>query len=293
MIRFSALFLCCAVFAQDEPPQQLLEKFAPTLILSQGECDALPAEFTPGLAEPVVLSKNGTLYGQAFKNGDLIELHYYHLWSRDCGPLPHALDAEHVSVVISREGKALYWYAAAHEDTACDASHAMRAAALDAEERGARIWVSKGKHASFLKQEFCARGCGGDSCIPHTVLKPSTVINLGERDSPLNGALWIHSDRWPLKAKFATDFSEPVLAQLSAIEDDSVISFTGPARQPVQALALAGASTNSALSIASGKTDNALQRSGANTGRALGKSAVNVGRSLNRSRKAAFRWVPR
>ena len=131
----------------DDVEQQLLEKFIPTFMVSQDDCDGLPAEFKKDSSDPRVVAKNGVVYGQVFKRELLTELHYYHLWSRDCGSLSsHDRDPEHVSVLLSPEGKALYWYAAAHEDTICDASSAGRAADLDAEDHGARVWVSSGNH---------------------------------------------------------------------------------------------------------------------------------------------------
>lgn len=300
----------------DELEQRLLEKFVPTLILSKGECDGLPAEFVPHQAEPVAVAKNGTLYGRASRfqwNGAsavFIELHYYHLWTRDCGSLPHDLDAEHVSAIVSahslgaqvNEWQAIYWYAAAHEDTLCDFSQAMHAAALEAKDHGPKIWVSRGKHASFLKKELCARGCGGDSCEPDQILSPGKVINLGENPFLLNGADWVHSARWPLLSKLSTDFTDVVLTRLSSIQGSDVVLLAGP-KQPVQvvayatgastgALSVAGSSTDSSLKLASQKTDNALQRSTDNTGEAIKKSASKVKRSLGRSLKSAFGWIP-
>ena len=101
-----------------------------------------------------------------------VELHYYHLWRRDCGEHGHPLDAEHVAVLVQasrgRSGRAawraLYWYAAAHEQTVCDVSQIARASTLHAEDKGAKVWVSPGKHASYLDERLCNRGCGADRC---------------------------------------------------------------------------------------------------------------------------------
>src|SRR5262245_61803282 len=107
----------------DDFEQELLVKFAPTFMLSVDECDDKPAEFMPGSSIPEVIAKNGTVYGQVFQTGTFLEIHYYHLWSRDCGRLKHALDVEHVSALVEADGlKARYWYAAAHENTLCNAS---------------------------------------------------------------------------------------------------------------------------------------------------------------------------
>ena len=136
----------------DKLEQALLERFAPELVLSGEECDGLPAELTAGTRDPVVLARNGVLYGQAFRQrGRFIELHYFHLWGRDCGRVGHALDAEHVSALIeadrpdapAKHWKARYWYAAGHEGTVCDRSHGARAASLLAVDRGPRVWFRR------------------------------------------------------------------------------------------------------------------------------------------------------
>ena len=135
----------------DRLEQALLERFSPTLLLARGECDDAPASFVPFLPEPRVRAKDGTLYGQAFAIAPLngrpqIELHYFHLWSRDCGRLGHLLDAEHVSAIVSAPALdapatawvADLWYAAAHEGSACDASSGARATAIAATDSGPR-----------------------------------------------------------------------------------------------------------------------------------------------------------
>ncbi len=149
----------------------LLAQFAPQFMLSVHDCSIRPAQFVPFQANPVVQQDNGTIYGQVFPragHADQVEVHYFHLWRSDCGEMGHNLDTEHVSALLSRDRestwKALYWYASAHEDTVCDASQIARAATLDAERHGPRIWISRGKHASFLSDVLCAHGCGGDDC---------------------------------------------------------------------------------------------------------------------------------
>src|SRR5215467_6738015 len=74
--------------------------------------------------------------------------------------------------------KAVYWYAAAHENTVCDVSQIARASTLHAEDHGARIWVSPGKHASYFNEMLCQRGCGADRCEDMTAMVPLQVINL-------------------------------------------------------------------------------------------------------------------
>ena len=84
----------------------------------------------------------------------------------------------------------MYWYAGAHENTVCDVSSASKASDLGATDKGLPVWISNGKHASFLAQRQCAVGCGGDRCENMVPLKPGRIVNLGEVDAPLNGAIW-------------------------------------------------------------------------------------------------------
>lgn len=163
----------------DRLEQALLERFLPTFLLSAGECDGLPASFEPGSPEPRLRAKNGTIYGQVFRVAPMdraqvaVEIHYFHLWANDCGRGGHPLDAEHVSALVEStslssaadQWTARLWYAAAHEDTICDASSGARASSLDAERGGGpRIFVSRGKHASYLTRGQCKWGCGVDAC---------------------------------------------------------------------------------------------------------------------------------
>ncbi len=279
--------------------QGLLIKFAPRFLMSDKECDGLPAEFQPGAAEPIVLEKNGTIYGQVFqiapsgRLGEFFEIHYYHLWGRDCGQTGHDLDAEHVSALIhSRTAsdpisawRAVYWYAAAHEDTICEASHFARGAAVGGEQQGPVVWISEGKHASFLSQEICRGGCGGDDCSQMLSMPMAKLLNLGEPSAAMNGALWFTSARWPLLKKMGTDFPESRLAEIDSSAANIITRVNGsPA--PVQAMVHAGGSTASALSAADRKTDLALSAADSNTSNAAGKSAATVGRFLKRAIRA-------
>lgn len=293
----------------DALEESLLQAFRPTLMVSSDDCSALPARFAPGMAVPTVVRDDGTLYGQAFprrrKQGEprQVELHFYHLWRKDCGRMGHALDAEHVAVLLQAAAgtepdradawTATYWYAAAHEDTVCDASQLTRAETLHATDHGATVWVSSGKHASFLNGELCHHGCGGDVCLQSRAVPALPVINLGEALHPMNGAAWIASRQWPLKQKLLrSDFLPDRVARLNRLLA-SDIAWANPARRPAQAailggnaavdgtlrggqatssaLASSGYSTDTALSVASDKTFNALGTAGHSTARALGK----------------------
>lgn len=144
-------------------------------------------------------AENGTINGQPFpaktpvSGARTVELHFYHLWRQDCGAHSHSLDAEHVSALVRAsmldgsaiQWKALYWYAAAHEDTVCDVSQITRATTLKAEDRGATVWISPGKHASFLNQALCHRGCGRDRCEDMKPLTVQQIVNLGELEEAM------------------------------------------------------------------------------------------------------------
>jgi hypothetical protein len=195
----------------DRDEECLIRQFTPRFFISGTECDRLPAEIKPGLRDPVVVERNGTIYARAFPVRRGVEIHYYHLWANDCGRMGHAWDVEHVSVLIEN-GKATYWLAAAHQDTVCDAANAAAARSIHAETHGATFWISRGKHATFLSEKLCRRGCGGDFCDKPEVMPVARVINIGERGAALNGAEWIHSSEWPLEGKLVSDFPEELLA---------------------------------------------------------------------------------
>jgi hypothetical protein len=277
----------------DEVEQSLLEQFAPKFIVSSQDCSNMPAEFISRGSEPIVQRENGTIYGQVFparvgRNSEpAVEIHYYHLWKRDCGRMGHQLDTEHVSALVrmtdTGKWKALYWYAAAHEDTVCDASQISRAPTLQAEDHGATVWISAGKHASFLNDTLCSRGCGGDACLEMVPLSLAEIVNLGESRAPMNGALWIASSRWPLSTKMArTDFQPAVVARLERLPA-SDIAWVNPGRRPAQATVAAGDSTVNALAASNKNTDTAVSNAGNATGSALGKTYRKVTRSLGAS----------
>ncbi|MGH9162973.1 MAG: hypothetical protein ACRD2X_23670 [Vicinamibacteraceae bacterium] len=283
---------------------ELLERFAPQFLISARECDGLPAEFLPGSPEPRVVARNGTIYGQVFENpgpgwpGALVEIHYYHLWGRDCGRIAHALDVEHVSVLVRADDRrapptdwsALYWYAAAHEDTVCDVSHGVGADTVDGVDRGPTVWISRGKHASFLSERLCAWGCGGDRCREMITVPTESVINIGEPGDPLNGALWIDSTAWRLAVKMQPDFSNVVLTRLLAANRGQFVSLSG-LQQPWQAMILSGDSTADAVHTGNRQTGKAVGIAGTATGRALATSAAKVGASMKKSGRAVWNFL--
>jgi len=301
-------------------------QFAPKFLVGSHDCSNIPAEFEPGNSTPFVKSENGTIYGQVFPVKDPVdgapaaEIHYYHLWRIDCGPHGHLLDTEHVSVLIradlarasspapasnsqpasspdltSATWKALYWYAAAHENTVCDVSQIAHASTLHAENSGPSIWISPGKHASYLNQALCQRGCGADRCENMTALAPAKLINLGEATHPMNGSIFIASTEWPLAAKMtATNFPPTVLARLSSLPDSEIVWFNAgkhpkqgiiaasdtAGRHTLSGLNTAADDTDNSLAIAEDSSGNALQKSYRHTRHALGASARHVGKAL-------------
>lgn len=281
---------------------ELLGQFQPQWRISKDDCSVRPARFAAGLDVPTVVSDDGTVYGQAFpRHGrkDEVELHFYHLWRRDCGQMGHALDAEHVAVLLHKKSdddgkpkwRAKYWYAAAHEDTMCDASQITRASTLEAEDKGATVWISSGKHGSFLNEELCTHGCGGDRCTDMDKMETGEVVNLGEWSHPVYGAVWVTSSQWPLADKMRrSDFTESRVLRLERLPQTDV-AWANPAKRPTQAaiyggnsavngIAVGGRSTDTALVLANDKTNRALDKAQRNTSNALTKSYRNVRKAL-------------
>src|SRR5580698_126683 len=297
--------------------QALLIQFEPVFMVGRHDCSETPAEFHPDVRTPEPEQENGTIYGQVFpaktstNTRPIAEVHYYHLWKKDCGPHGHPLDAEHVSVLVqasdsqlsSATWKAMYWYAAAHENTVCDVSQIARASTLDAEDHGAKVWISPGKHASYLNETLCQSGCGADRCLDMVPLTPGKLINLGEIGQPMNGSLFIASTAWPLADKMTrSNFPPGPIARLNELPVSDIAWFNAgmhPAQGMIAvsssteqaiaesgynttaAISVAGDSTGTALSTAQDSTGNALQKSYRHTKHALGISARHVGEALH------------
>ena len=304
----------------DALEQSLLVQFAPAFQIGEHDCSKVPAEFEAGVKTPHPATENGTIYGQvslahgASSGAPIAEIHYYHLWTRDCGGHGHPLDTEHVAVLVRASDanlerarwKAEYWYAAAHENTVCDVSQIARASTLHAEDHGATVWISPGKHASYLNQTLCQRGCGADRCERMMALKQAGIINLGEVGAPMNNSLFIGSSAWPLASKMThTNFPAEPIARLEALPDTDIAWFNAgrhPAQQIISisssvrdatgqsiaggghdttaAISVAGDSTGDALATAQESTGNALGKSYRKTKHALGSSARHVGNAL-------------
>jgi len=307
----------------DALEQALLIQFAPAFMVAQNDCSEIPAEFEPDRKTPTVRAENGTIYGQVYpaksSSGDLptAEIHYYHLWKRDCGPHGHPLDTEHVAVLVSASDshpgsarwKAIYWYAAAHENTVCDVSQITRASTIHAEEHGAKVWISPGKHASYLNETLCQAGCGADKCVDMMALPPGKVVNLGETGHPMNGSVFIASSEWPLMDKMSnTNFPPEPIARLNRLPETDIAWFNAgkhPAQRTIAvsnstgqaiasgdhrttaALSRAGTSTDTAISVAQDNTGNALEQSYKQTKHGLGATARHVAKALHLTKKPA------
>ncbi len=286
----------------DALEQALLDRFRPTLVLSAGECDVLPASFEPGTRDPRLARRDGTLYGQVTPRGQQadrrqeVELKYFHLWVRDCGRPSHALDVEHVSALVAGVGEdasrweAVYWYAAAHQGTICDASSGAPAGAVEAVAGGPAVYVSRGKHASYLDRSHCKWGCGSDTCDSGQRLTNSRVINLGEPDLPLNGAEWIHSRRWQLVGKMRSDFDSSARASLDSAHPFEVLALKLGFRAH-QAPILGGDTGLDALVAAGDAAGLAMSKTGQATGGALKETASAVGRSLGKAARGVARFL--
>ena len=177
------------------------------------------------------LIENGTIYGQVFPlkttsdGRDVAEIHYYHLWARDCGGHGHRFGYRacfragwrigHASFVIQMDGNLLVCRRTREYSLRCQPDRSC----IDSSRRGSRcesLDFSR-KHASYLSPTVCQRGCGADRCEEMIELTRGSVINLGEPDHPMNGSLFISSKAWPLAGKMsATNFPQVSLTRLNS-----------------------------------------------------------------------------
>jgi hypothetical protein len=266
MLALFALFALAAVDLDhdgldDQLEARLLAQFRPRLHVSRTDCDGLPAEF--GLKG--VVSRNGTLYGQAFParlaGREFVELHYFHLWGRDCGRVGHKLDAEHVSALLAPDGaggwRAVYWLATGHGGTPCNSDNAARAAQLGGEHSGPNVWASYGKHASFLTRDLCNKSpCDGDVCRDMIEVPAAPVVNLGQAGALFPGLEWVDSLSWGLGKKMGPDFTPQLFARLEKLPVQPA-SVSGGV-EPVTSVWLAGSETIGAVDTAGSHTRNAL-----------------------------------
>ncbi len=275
----------------DRDEQALLERFRPKIMVSPTDCAVRPARFQAGVPDPVKPEADGTIYGQVFPAGDgRVEIHYHTLWSRDCGRRGHPFDVEHISVLVSRSGsepRALYWYAGAHEKTACDISSGARAANVDGEASGITVWSSAGKHAMYMSENMCNHGCGADTCAGEAELpRQGAVVNLGEREHPMNDALWVRSTRWPLGEKMGSDFDAETTARLNELPPNEIVTLRG--RSTVRGVIQGSGAVVNGAEVGKQHTENALGTANGHTSRSLGKAMRATGRSLKKTWNAVF-----
>jgi len=293
-IVFSLLFLLCATLSSAQEAalraggdsdqdgisevleQALLTQFAPTFMISRQQCSSLPARFISGVLGPTVQVENGTIYGEVFPVTPIgtseltAEIHFYHLWREDCGAHGHLLDAEHVSVLVrpsashlSAAGwKALYWYAAAHQNTVCDVSQIT------------------------APQQFMPRS----EAPPYDASPHQPDRQRGEPNRPMNGSLSIRSSQWPLAIKMnSSDFPAGALSRLDHLPLTEIAFNAG--KHPMQGtiaisgltadrLASSGNDTANAISVGEQTTSNALKKSYRNTIHVLGGATRRVGKAL-------------
>ena len=278
----------------DALEQRLLQQFLPEFRVAANDCAGEPVRFEPGLRVPTPLAQDAAvIYGQATPRpgadgSQMVELRYFHLWSRDCGRHGHPLDTEHVAALVrptSADGKtatwrAVYWYAGAHESTVCDVSQLAQAHTVHAESHGPRVWISEGKHASYLNEALCRRGCGADRCEAGEPLNVAEIINLGEPGHPANGSAFITSERWPLGAKMSeTNFGSGAIGRLRALPAGD-IGWANPGRHPAQGIIAISGHTEAHLGDAADDTAASLNDAGSGTGSALGVAADHTGAAL-------------
>jgi hypothetical protein len=169
----------------------------------------------------------------------------------------------------------------------CDASSGATGQALRATQTGPFVYVSRGKHASYLNRGHCKWGCGSDICDPGPASPRASVVNLGEPEAPLNGAAWLRSRRWGLAGKLATDFDPALRARFDHDAPTTVLALRA-GRRPFQApilggdtgldaLVEAGEAATLSLEAAADATATAVQATGNAAATAARKTLRGVG----------------
>jgi hypothetical protein len=189
----------------------------------------------------------------------------------------------------SEDWQAIAWYSAAHEATVCDVSETLPAAELGAESNGPAVWISSGKHASFLRLERCDGGCSHDSCEQMVAMPTAPLINVGEPGAPLHGAAWIDSDAWLLPGKMQSAFADTTISAL--LEGNSPP--LPPHRTNAQALVTAGDYGLSAVELGADHTDSALVIGQAHAGDALATADRKAKNGVKRAYSAVKGWFRR
>ena len=157
---------------------------------------------------------------------------------------------------------------------------------MHAVEHGPDVWISEGKHASFLTSNLCGRGCGADACKLTKRLEPARLINIGEPGAPMNGAIWVNSQAWPMASKMTTDFDAARLDALNASGGKLILFRPSPSTQAVILGFGAGPRyTAGALDTAGNHTDSALDTAERQTLKSLAASRRSVVNFLSGGKK--------
>jgi hypothetical protein len=102
-------------------------------------------------------------------------------------------------------------------------------------------------------------------------LPPGSLINLGEAQVPLNGAVWTASKDWPFESKLGHAFDSGLVAQLEASDDCVLARVNGRLRPTQFSISIAGEALE-ALDTASRYGGVGVNQAEKKTGNALVKS---------------------
>ena len=120
----------------------IVSKFVPAFHISSSDCDVAPAEFDRAAPNPIVKTRNGTIYGQVFvldRAAPSIEVHFYHFGERTADSRAIRCRCRRSLGLLPADEewrpeawRAVFWYAAAAQRILC---------AIWATGPGQRRWV--------------------------------------------------------------------------------------------------------------------------------------------------------
>ena len=105
------------------------------------------------------------------------------------------------------------------------------------------------------------------------------IINIGEPDAPLNGAVWTSSNRWPLRAKMGSNFPPELVARLDGA--DGLLTLRS-VLLPAQVAIAGGGRAVTEVGGAEKRTEDALST-----------AQDHVGKALSGSHKSVKNWLRR
>ena len=246
------------------------------------DCSGIPTEFRPGVKKPEPETDDGTIYGQVFPSkaagGALptAEIHYYHLWRRDCGAMVmrwipsmcRCSCARPAAISIPQHGRRCTGILQPTKTLFAMKSQIARASTPHAVNHGARIWIIPGKEASSGTGSLGLAGCG-ETNVQHACLEPGKLINL-ERLAGREGDFHRLECLAASAQNCNTNFPAGPVARLNQLPDSDIAWFNAgrhPAQGVIavssstqQALARSGQNTTSAISVA-GDSTNTLPKS--------------------------------